>query len=154
MRRARRACAPAGAYGTLQRRITAFIAADWEGLHSAFMSSVEGRRATPKKVAPELLRQERACDKASAGMRLIVDKAVPVTDADAAHAVLEPLHQGGGEITDAQCEEIVGWLGEGDRSLRTRWRTRCARRPMARRRAPPASARASGSAGWWRTSGC
>ena len=42
-----------------------------------------------------------------------MDKAVPVTDADAAHAVLEPLHQGGGEITDAQREEIECWLGEG-----------------------------------------
>ena len=30
-------------YGTLQRRITAFIAGDWEGLHSAFTSSVEAR---------------------------------------------------------------------------------------------------------------
>ena len=50
----------------------------------------------------------------SAGMRLIVDKGVPVTDAGAAHAVLEPLHQGGGEIMDAQGKEVVGWQGEAD----------------------------------------
>ena len=83
------------------------------------MSSVEARRPSPKKATPELLRQERGCDKVgvnalSAGMRLIMDKGVPVTNADAAHAVLEPLHQGGGEITGAQLEEIEGWLGEGD----------------------------------------
>ena len=40
-------------------------------------------------------------------MRLVVDKGVTVTDADAAPAVLEPLHQGG-EITDAQREDIGG----------------------------------------------
>ena len=101
------AALPAG-FGVLARRRTT-------ALHRAVMSSLEGRRLSPKKAAP---RQERGCDKVgvkalSAGFRLILDKGVPVSDADAAHTVLEPLHQGGGEITDAQLEEIEGWLGEG-----------------------------------------
>jgi hypothetical protein len=113
---ARRAAprAPDGRYSSLPRRLAAFLAGDWEGLHAAYVDAARAP-AVARRENALLRRQEQASAKVGEnalgkGMGCLLENATVVADADDAVHALQPLHPAAGAITDAQRAQVQGWL--------------------------------------------